>query len=181
MSTAIESERSRPDTQPGQARGRIGWFLVWAVVFADLGTSVYYTPGILFSHSSVGRHTALFVAPSQLAVVLAVIVHVGPIHLLAALPRVLSGPHLTTLGVLTGYAAAFLAFSGLETFSQVSAAMAEPRRHVARWAMRLLVATMLLTSPLLTLWSTTVLPVTGRTDPNQFISLLGGYAAGRLL
>ena len=53
--------------------------------------------------------------------VLAVIVHVGPILLLAALPRVLSGPHVTPLGELTGYAGAFLAFSGLETFSQVSA------------------------------------------------------------
>jgi hypothetical protein len=70
MSTAIEGECSRPATQPRQAQGRIGWFLVWAVVFADIGTSVYYTPGILFSHPSVGRHTALFVALSLLVFVL---------------------------------------------------------------------------------------------------------------
>src|SRR5919197_1432247 len=70
MSMAIEGDRSRPATQLEQAQGRIGWFLVWAVVFADLGTSVYYAPGILFSHPSVGRHTALFVALSLLVFVL---------------------------------------------------------------------------------------------------------------
>jgi len=31
--------------------GRLGWYLVWAVVFCDIGTSVYYTPGILY-HST---------------------------------------------------------------------------------------------------------------------------------
>src|SRR6202158_1901495 len=40
-------------------RQRIGPFLCWAVVFADIGTSVYYTPGILYSQ--VGVHAALFV------------------------------------------------------------------------------------------------------------------------
>ena len=27
---------------------KLGPFLCWAVVFADIGTSVYYTPGILY-------------------------------------------------------------------------------------------------------------------------------------
>ena len=26
---------------------KLGWFLCWAVVFADIGTSLYYVPGIL--------------------------------------------------------------------------------------------------------------------------------------
>src|SRR5258705_10198416 len=26
------------------------WFLAWAVVFCDIGTSVYYVPGILYGH-----------------------------------------------------------------------------------------------------------------------------------
>src|SRR5215467_11308776 len=39
--------------------GRLGFFLCWAVVFADIGTSVYYTPGILFGQ--VGRLAGLFV------------------------------------------------------------------------------------------------------------------------
>lgn len=33
------------------AHGRIGWFLVWAVVFCDIGTSVYYVPGILYKNT----------------------------------------------------------------------------------------------------------------------------------
>jgi len=268
---------------------RLGPFLCWAVVFADIGTSVYYTPGILFHQSGVGRHAALFVALtllvfvlltrkyaevavrypegggvvtvaahaihpfagllggmfilvdyfltaalsalsgiiylsdvapglgslvlpitvgallllaalnlfgigasakvnagiavlaaiSQVGVVLAVIVHVGPGQLVSDLPRVLNGPSLTPARLLTGYAGAFLAFSGLESISQLSPVMAEPRARVAALAMRALITTMILTSPLLTLWATTVLPIGAHTDPNQFISLLGGYAAGR--
>ena len=272
-----------------EAGARLGPFLCWAVVFADIGTSVYYTPGILFHQPGVGQHAALFVAMtllvfilltrkyaevavrypegggvvtvaahaihpfagllggmlilvdyfltaalsglsgmiylsdvapglgphvliltvaalallgalnligvrasaradavfatlaalSQLLVVLAVIVHVGPGQLVADLSRVLNGPHLTPVRVLTGYAGAFLAFSGLESISQLSPAIAKPRRQIVARAMRALVVTMVLTSPLLTLWSTTVLPITAHTDPNQFVSLLAGYAAGR--
>ena len=43
-----------------RTRGRIGPFLCWAVVFADIGTSVYYTPGILYGR--FGTRAALFVA-----------------------------------------------------------------------------------------------------------------------
>ena len=31
-----------------KASGRLGWLLAWAVVFADIGTSIYYVPGLLF-------------------------------------------------------------------------------------------------------------------------------------
>ena len=287
MSTATAAQ---PDTGDAERSGpQLGPFLCWAVVFADIGTSVYYTPGILFHQSGVGQHAALFVsltllvfvlltrkyaevavrypegggvvtvaahaihpyagllggmfilvdyfltaalsalsgviylgnvapglgtlvvpitvgallllaalnligigasatvnagiavlaAVSQLGVVLAVILHVGPGELVSDLSRVLSGPSLTPARVLTGYAGAFLAFSGLESISQLSPVMAVPRARVTALAMRALVATMVLTSPLLTLWATTVLPIGAHTDPNQFISLLGGYAAGR--
>lgn len=282
---------ARPSAPEGAQHGarRLGAFLCWAIVFADIGTSVYYVPGILFAQPGVGTHAALFVAmtllvfvlltrkygevavrypegggvvtvatralhpfvgvlggmfilvdyfltaalsslsgviylsavvpavtayvlpatvialivlgtlnligisesakvnatiavvaaASQLTVVLAAIVHIGLGQLVAALPRVLSGPRLMPLQVLTGYAGAFLAFSGLESISQLSPVMAEPRRRVTRRAMGALIATMALTSPLLTLLSTTVLPINSSTDPNQFISLLGGFALGR--
>jgi len=275
------------DTQQGDHGPRLGPLLCWAVVFADIGTSVYYTPGILFGQ--VGVHAALFVAMTtvvfvllalkyaevcvrypegggvvtvgaralhpivgviggmfilvdyfltaalsalsgiiylsaviptltsivlpltvaaivvlgvlnwvgisesakvsavfailacagQAAVLLAVLTHVGLGQLIAKIPLVLSGRRLTGVSVLTGYAGAFLAFSGLESISQLSPVMAEPRRRVVRVALGLVVGTVGLTSPLLTLWSTTVLPITKTTDPNQFISLLGGFAAGR--
>jgi len=49
-------------------RQRIGPFLCWAVVFADIGTSVYYTPGILYGR--FGTRTAIFVAMTLLVFVL---------------------------------------------------------------------------------------------------------------
>lgn len=42
--------------------------LAWAVVFCDIGTSVYYVPGILYSH--VGDAAPVFVALTAVAFVL---------------------------------------------------------------------------------------------------------------
>ena len=62
-------------------------------------------------------------ALSQLAVILSVIVVVGPGQLIANPPRMFQGPHFTLLLVLTGYAGAFLTLSGLESISQLSPVM----------------------------------------------------------
>jgi amino acid transporter len=48
--------------------GRIGWFLVWAVVFCDIGTSVYYVPGLLYG--TTGDRAGFFVLSTMLAFVL---------------------------------------------------------------------------------------------------------------
>ena len=267
-----------------RTRGRIGPFLCWAVVFADIGTSVYYTPGILYGR--FGTRAALFVAMTllvfvllaikyaevaarypegggvvtvstrafhpfvgltggmfilvdyfltaalsalsgviylsvvfkslgtivilgtvgalvilallnligikasaeasavfavtagilQLAVVAAIIMRLGPAHMFDSIHQVLAGPRLTPIFLLTGYAGAFLAFSGLESIAQLSPALADPRRRVANLGMGLVVVTIALTSPLLTLWSTTL--VGGHANPDQFISVLADYAAG---
>ena len=58
--------------------------------------------------------------------------------------------------------------------------MARPHRRTAPRAMLLVVITVAITSPLLTLWATTLLSPKG-VDPNQFVSLLGGFAGGPLL
>ena len=39
--------------------GSLGAFLCWAVVFADIGTSIYYVPGILYG--PFRSRSALFV------------------------------------------------------------------------------------------------------------------------
>ena len=282
-------ERPESVSAHTRRRQRLGPFLCWAVVFADIGTSIYYTPGILFGQ--VGTQAALLVAMTlvvfvllavkyaevtvrvpegggvvsiatrafnpyvglvgglfilvdyfltvalsalrgviylsviftrlepviipatvvvlvlllglnligvkasaeaaglfaviagiaQLTVVVAVIVHVGPAHALDSVHRVIAGPRpLNPVLLLTGFAGAFLAFSGLESIAQLSPSMAEPRRRVANLAMGLVVITIGLTSPLLTLWSTTLLD-TRYANPNQIISLLGGYPAGPYL
>src|SRR5207248_4448139 len=93
--------------------------------------------------------------------------------------QVLAGPRLTPIFVLTGYAGAFLAFSGLESIAQLSPALADPRRRVANLGMGLVVVTIALTSPLLTLWSTTL--VGRHANPDQFISVLADYAGGPAL
>jgi hypothetical protein len=52
----------------GHATGRLGAFLCWAVVFADIGTSVYYTPGILYGQ--VKGLAGLFVTMTMIVFVL---------------------------------------------------------------------------------------------------------------
>ena len=267
--------------------GSLGAFLCWAVVFADIGTSVYYVPGTLYGsfgsrsalfvlmtlfvfillcvkyaevtwrypegggvvnvssqalhpfagllgglfilvdyyltaalsalsgalylavvmpgltpwalHATVGalialgilnllgiresaRTTAIvacFAGGGQLAVVIATAIYLGPAGILHSFTMITKGPPLTPILLLTGYGAAFLAFSGLESVAQLAPAMREPRRLVAFRAMAAVVLTMAITSPLLTLWSTTLLDA--KADPNQFVSLLGAQVAGQLL
>jgi amino acid transporter/nucleotide-binding universal stress UspA family protein len=48
--------------------GRLGWFLVWAVVYCDIGTSVYYAPGLLWR--ATGDLAWIFVVATMLAFVL---------------------------------------------------------------------------------------------------------------
>ena len=35
---------------PTKDTRQLTWFLAWAVVFCDIGTSIYYVPGILYGH-----------------------------------------------------------------------------------------------------------------------------------
>ncbi|HEX6349921.1 MAG TPA: APC family permease [Candidatus Dormibacteraeota bacterium] len=267
--------------------GNLGPFLCWAVVFADIGTSIYYVPGILYGpyrtratlfvlmtlvvfvlltvkyaevswrypegggvvtvasraiHPFAGLLGGLFIivdyyltaalsalsgfyyiaaiVPSlyplavplamaalvglavlnwmgiresakasavfavaagslQVLVVLVVFLNVGPLGFLHSVQAIGNGPRLTAPLLITGYAAAFLAFSGLESIAQVAPAMREPRRLVAGRAMFAVVLTMAVTSPLLTLFSTTLLGP--GADPNQYISILGAHVAGPVL
>src|SRR5688572_31307309 len=54
-----------------RASGRLGYFLAWSVVFADIGTSIYYVPGLLFEE--MGRRAPSPAAPFVLATGLAFI------------------------------------------------------------------------------------------------------------
>ena len=149
--------------------------IVVASVAALIGLCMINMIGVRTS-ASITAAFAVLAGVGQVAVVAAVVVSLGPQHLWADFPRMFSGPHLMPVGVLTGYAGAFLAFSGLESISQLAPAMAKPRPRVARLSMLLVVLSLLVTSPLLTLWSTTLLRA--GSDPNQGVSLLAGLAAG---
>src|ERR1700730_18594881 len=53
------SEASREEDEHQSNKSLLGPLLCWAVVFADIGTSVYYTPGILYG--TVGSLAGFFV------------------------------------------------------------------------------------------------------------------------
>ncbi len=279
---------SPADASTEHTGSRLGAFLCWSVVFADIGTSVYYTPGILYS--TVGRLAGLFVsltlivfilltlkyaevsvrfpegggvvtvaarglnpwagavggmfilvdyfltsaisslsgltyfevvlprlAPYVLIVTLLVLVLLGvlnwwgiresatvsavfavaafvsdlviivvvlinvPMHtILGVLHVMFSGSHLGPTTLLTGFAGSFLAFSGLESISQLSPVMKTPRSKTVTAALAFVAISVGITSPLLTIFSTTLLDVT-RIDPSQFISALAGTYGGPLL
>src|SRR5258706_12365303 len=58
-SVAQEPSGTKQGDEAGHKGQLLGPILCWAVVFADIGTSVYYTPGILYG--TVGRLAGFFV------------------------------------------------------------------------------------------------------------------------
>jgi amino acid transporter len=267
-----------------RASGRLGPLLAWAVVFADIGTSIYYVPGILFVE--LGGKSPSPAAPLVLATGLAFILLAlkyvevsarypdgggvvsvagdafgdlvgclggilisvdyfltgaissvsGFQYLSAAIPALTPwlvpcacgamlllgalniigiresavltallaiASLLVNLVVLTvvavqldaeswglvaaqfasvrtldvgplaiGFASSWLAFSGLESISQIAPALREPREQTALRAMLLVVACILVTSPLMTAFETALLAV-HRVNPEQFVFALG--------
>jgi amino acid transporter len=145
--------------------------------------------------ATVSAVVAIVALVSDLVVLLLIVIKVPLPTIGAVFHEVFAGRHLTGGVLLTGFAGSFLAFSGLESISQLSPVMRVPRRRVAGWALMLVVVTVGITSPLLTIFSTTLLchsagqdqgglltclPVHGKEalDPSQFISLLGGAYGG---
>ena len=49
---------------PAKDIRQLTWLLAWAVVFCDIGTSVYYVPGILYGN--VGDSTPFFIVLTTL-------------------------------------------------------------------------------------------------------------------
>ena len=151
---------------------------LYATVGALLGLCILNLLGIRESARTTAI-VACFAGAGQLAVVVATAIYLGPAGVVHSFTAITHGPPLTPILLLTGFGAAFLAFSGLESVAQLAPAMREPRKKTAFRAMTTVVLTMAITSPLLTLWSTTLLDP--KADPNQFISVLGAQTAGRLL
>jgi amino acid transporter len=120
---------------------------------------------------------ALIAFVSLLAIIWTVFTHIP----IAELPLLFSGifthETLTPASILVGFAGAFLAFSGLESISQLSPSMKLPRKKIISLALLLVVITIGVTSPLLTLLATVLQP-DAAADPvlsTQLLSLLGGH------
>jgi amino acid transporter len=306
VSSQVPQRRSDARERTGS---RLGPFLCWAVVFADIGTSVYYAPGILYSQVgllaglfvsmtvvvfllltlkyaevtvrfpqgggvvTVATHaftpwagalggmfilvdyfltaaisadsglqylSAIFsgVAPLVLPLSVLVVMLLGilnwwgikdsaevsavaggaaavaafiidvvilvalplnvPLHAIRQAFALMFSTPLRPATLLTGFAGSFLAFSGLESISQLSPVMRAARERTVAVALGLVFVTVGLTSPLLTIFSTTLLTactpnftvcslqvwharLAGQVphpNPNQFISELGAVAGG---
>ena len=273
--------------QPTRDTRQLNWFLAWAVVFCDVGTSVYYVPGIMYGH--VKDATPFFVLLTTAGFILLSLKYIeiswrnpegggvvtistkafGPIwgclggmlitvdYFLTTAISSVSGfqylgsafpfldPHIVLLScagvavlaalnivgiresaavslvmacasflvnvvvmgaaffhmdsaqwqtvvgrlsiskgissyeLLVGFASAWLAFSGLESISQLSPTMRLPLRRTTRWAMAAVIVTMVITSPMLTALSIGLLPEHFKaTESERFISELGFLVGG---
>ncbi|MBI2532017.1 MAG: universal stress protein [Deltaproteobacteria bacterium] len=273
--------------QPTKDTRQLNWFLAWAVVFCDIGTSVYYVPGILYGHvkdatpffvllttggfillalkyieiswrnpegggvvtittkafgpmwgclggmlitvdyflttaistvsglqyigsafSALDAHVVLL---SCLGVAVLAALNIIGIRESATVSLVMAGSaflvdlvviggafwnmnagqwrtilgHLsmgkgiTSYELLVGFAAAWLAFSGLESISQLSPTMRLPLRRTTRYAMAAVMITMVITSPILTALSVGLLSAEVKaTQSERFISELGLIVGG---
>ncbi|HEV8720121.1 MAG TPA: universal stress protein [Candidatus Binatia bacterium] len=86
---------------------------------------------------------------------------------------------ISSYELLIGFASAWLAFSGLESISQLSPAMRFPLRRTTRRAMAAVMVTMIVTSPVLTALSIGLLPEQMKaTESERFISELGLIVGG---
>lgn len=297
-SVAAISEQSGAAPGGGAANGKgghgpahsvrhLGWLLAWAVVFCDIGTSVYYTPGILYHR--VGNLAPFFIALVTLAFLLlaqkytevcwrnpegggvvtvarkafgpwwgalgGILITIdyfltssissvsGFAYLASIFPAIkpsiellsclgigllcllnivgiresatvavvmaiaslitslitaavgLAGMTHEELSVLTdslgqfeglplrtvliGFAGSWLAFSGLESISQLSPTMARPLKTTARRTMMAVILTIVLTSPILTALSISVLPPELKAaSTDTFISDLAAARGG---
>ena len=263
MTNTADATTSQPSTEEHSGH-RLSAFLCWAVVFADIGTSVYYVPGILWRQvqwqsglfvtltlvaftllifvyaevsvrfpegggvvtaaanglapwagviggmfiltsyfltsaisslsgllyfSTVFKAISAYVLPitvivvillgllnfwgiresASVSAVIAVAALISDVLILVVvvlnvpmsvigqvIQKVFSG-QLGGVSILIGFSGAFLAFSGLESISQLSPVMALPRSKTVSRALILVALTVGVTSPLLTIFSTVLL------------------------
>jgi amino acid transporter len=120
---------------------------------------------------------------SDLAILVTVFSHISFATFLSMFTEMFAHNSLTPVSILVGFAGSFLAFSGLESISQLSPVMKTPRKRVAGIALLLVVITIGLTSPLLTMFSTLLQPTQAQNAvlSSQLISLLGGHWGNTIL
>jgi len=94
---------------------------------------------------------------TQVAVVLLVLARLTPGQWRYVWSEATATGTLSPRDLLVGFGAAWLAFSGLESLSQISPALRAPRRRVANVAIALVFGSVLATAPLLTAFSTVLL------------------------
>ena len=119
----------------------------------------------------------------DIAILITVFTHLSLSEFFSLFPKMFEHNSLTPMALLFGFAASFLAFSGLESISQLAPVMKTPRKRTTGLALLLVVVTIGITSPLLTMFSTLLLPgdAANPNHQNQLISLLAGHWGNSLL
>ena len=151
-------------------------------LLALTGLAVLNVVGIRES-ATVSFIAALLAAGGQLLVVVWVAIALGPAGIIHSFQLAGQGPpKLTPLVLVFGFGAAFLAFSGLESVAQIAPAMRTPRKRTAYRTMWLVIGAMIVTSPILSLWQTVLVPNPNDTSNNsQLLSLLAGQYSGQIV
>src|SRR5207248_2412253 len=154
----------------------IGSFVLWAAIGILILLGILNWIGISES-ARVSLVGAIIAFVSDLAVLFTVFTHISFPYFLSLFPKMFEGHVFTTATLLTGFAGSFLAFSGLESISQLSPVMRTPRKKTAGIALLIVVLTIGITSPLLTMLSTLLQPREAADTllSTQLISLLGGH------
>src|SRR5260370_30099615 len=110
----------------------------------------------------------------DIAILITVFTHLSFSEFISLFPKMFEHYSLTPAVLLVGFAASFLAFSGLESISQLAPVIKTPRKRITGLALLLVVVTIGITSPLLTMFSTLLLPCDAANPipKDQLISLL---------
>ena len=155
----------------------LGGWLLPGVIVALLALGVLNGIGIRES-ASVTAAAAVGALVVDLAVIAVVAVQLGAREWQAIADQLTAVRALSLRQSMIGFAGAWLAFSGLESISQLSPAMKSPRERTSRLAMLLVLLAVLLTSPILTAFATGLERV-DKANADHFISELG-HVYGRL-
>lgn len=120
---------------------------------------------------------AIIAFVSDIAILFTVFTHLSFSTFMRLFSETFASNALTPQSLLIGFAGSFLAFSGLESISQLSPVMRTPRKRIAGIALLLVVLTIGITSPLLTMFSTLLQPDAAKDHilRSQLISLLAGH------
>src|SRR6266487_1725939 len=131
-------------------------FALWITVCILILLGVLNWVGISES-AKVSLVGAIVAFLSDIAILVTVFTHISFGEFLSLFPKMFENHSLAPISILIGFSASFLAFSVLESISQLSPVMKTPRKKVAGMALLFVVLTIGLTSPLLTMFSTILL------------------------
>src|SRR5204863_3313923 len=106
---------------------------LWITIVALILLGILNWVGVSES-AKVSMVGAMIAFASDLAILVTVFTHISCSEFLSLFPQMFSGKALTLITLLVGFVGSFLAFSGLESISQLSPVMKLPRRKVGKMA-----------------------------------------------